>query len=67
MMTIKHITNGGHERVVSAVSVSYDKDKNELTGYGTPEGTAIFKDGAAYVMNDNGNTVAVYNFRAGKM
>lgn len=66
MFTIKHVAEGKKERVVAAVSYSFDKDKNELIGYGSPNGDGTTSDvsfttGHVYVMNDEGNTVGSYN------
>ncbi len=64
MYSIKHVDVSGVERVVAAVSVSYDPKKNELIGHGSPgpaDGLVRFSSGHAYVMNDLGKTVSVYN------
>lgn len=72
MMTIKHIEDDGRERVVSAVSVSFDPERNELIGYGAPPTTSgamasvRFVTGHAFVMNEQGKTVAAYNLRTKK-
>jgi hypothetical protein len=63
MLTIKHVCDG-REEVVPVVSVDYDADKNELVGASGP--THTFTTGIAYVMNERGQTVAIYNLRAGK-
>ena len=56
MLTIKHQTQGGRERVFTATSIDR-----------TPEGLSFGNDelittGKIYVMNDAGKTVAVYDF-----
>ena len=69
MLTIKHIEMDGHESVMSAVSVSFNAEKNELTGFGSPgpdegsrkDGVIVYGSGHIYVMNENGKTVAAYN------
>lgn len=61
MMTLKHIDSDGHEDVVSLVSVSYDPETRIVVGHGTPDGVRQWTTGRAFVMNDHGKTVAVYN------
>ena len=64
MLTIKHIGDGGRESVVTVVSVSFEPDNNTLIGCGPNCVEMIrFQSGHAYVMNDLGKTVAVYNLR----
>lgn len=66
MMTLKHITPGGHESVTSLVSVSYDPETNILIGHGTPSGDVEWRTGRAYVMNAHGKTVAAYSLDSTK-
>lgn len=63
MQTIRHIEDNGQERVVSAVSVSYDPLNGVLTGHGTPDGDVTLATGHAFVMNEHGKTVAAYSMR----
>lgn len=65
MMTLKHITPEGHERVITLASVSFDPETKILIGHGIVDHTGLSKtqewsDGRAYVMNDHGKTVATY-------
>ncbi len=61
MLTIKHVDEDGRERVVSVESVSFDRRANCLRGLGSSDVDATWTSGHAYVMNDQGKTVAVYN------
>ena len=65
MMTIKHIDAGGHEEVVSLVSASFDPETNILIGHGVAckdgLGELMWTQGRAFLMNEQGKTVAVYN------
>ena len=68
MLTIKHIRDDGRESVVSVASVGFSVEENELVGYGTQNPNeearvASYRDGHAFVMNDQGKTVAAYNLR----
>jgi hypothetical protein len=71
MYSIKHVEDNGYESVMSAVSVSFNPETNELIGYGSPgpdegarkDGVVRYSSGHAFVMNEQGKTVAVYNFR----
>jgi hypothetical protein len=64
--TIKHVDDDGHESVESVVRVKYDVDLNQLTGFESPTGDLTYNTGHAFVMNDQGKTVAAYNFRTKK-
>lgn len=59
MLTIKRIGMDGRESVVQAVSVSMDHKTGQLIGHG-PEDVR-FSSGHIYVMNEQGQTVSVYN------
>jgi hypothetical protein len=71
MYSIKHVEDDGQESVMAAVSVSFDPKKNELIAYGSPgpdegarkNGVVRYGSGKAWVMNDQGKTVAVYDFK----
>lgn len=68
MYSIKHIEDG-QECVMAVLSVSFNAKENVLIGYGSPgpdEGPRVggvvrFSSGHAFVMNENGKTVAAYN------
>lgn len=73
MLTIKHITPMGNENVFEAHDVSYAPSPSNiaLVGRHPSTGTLFYTtapqsvsqeicDGTAYVMNDNGKTVARY-------
>ena len=65
MLTIKHVCDDGHEAIVSVISVRFDPDGNKLIGCGANEVMiSCHEGGHAWVMNDNGKTVASYNLRA---
>ena len=62
MVTVKQIAVNGKERVVQAVSVSFDPEQNEVIGHGVPEeGEVRYSSGHVYVMNENGKTVSSHN------
>lgn len=66
MLTIKHINDDGHEVLVSVSSVTFAPDHHLLIGYGdvTRKAEVVRYDtGHAYVMNENGKTVSMYNLR----
>lgn len=63
MYSLKHVENDKKERVVAAVSIGFDPQKKEVTGYGSPsseDGIIRFTSGRVYVMNERGSTVGVY-------
>jgi len=62
MFTVKHVAPNGEEHVVSVTSVQFDREANVLRGLGA-DGVAFvgWTAGHAYVMNESGRTVAVYN------
>ena len=67
MYSLKHVEDDKSEKIVTAVSVSFDPKKNELIGYGSPsadDGIIRFNTGHVYVMNEKGSTVGVYSLRA---
>jgi len=66
MYTIRHIDASGKDKVVDAVFTSYDPQAHELTGHGANGVETKFNTGSAFVMNDNGKTVAAYNFQKHK-
>ncbi len=57
MVTIKHITNDGRERVFTVVSTERTPEGNLV--FGTEE---VISSGRVYLMNDHGKTVADYDF-----
>lgn len=66
MMTIKHIAEDGKESVTSVNRVEFDQKLCQLTGHvrdGDKTITVHYDRGHAFVMNENGKTVAVYNLR----
>lgn len=63
MMTLKHIAVDGRESVVSLASVSFDPDRKVVIGHAPPERDREWKSGRVFVMNENGKTVATYNFK----
>jgi hypothetical protein len=73
-MTIKHVEDNGHETVVTVNDVSFDPKDGCLIGYGSPgpdEGARVngmvrYNSGHAFVMNEQGKTVGVYNLRPKK-
>ena len=62
MFTVKHVGTDGVESIVSVDSASFNKELNTLIGVG-PNAMqfASWSSGLAYVMNEQGKTVAVYN------
>ena len=62
MFTVKHVGTNGSESIVSVNLVSFDKGANCLVGYG-PNGMEFVRwdAGSAFVMNEQGKTVGVYN------
>lgn len=60
MMTLKYIDPDGREDVVSLASASFDPETKVLVGHGTPDGEHQWTHGRAFLMNDNGKTVATY-------
>lgn len=68
MLSIKHVAEDGSERIEQADSVEYNAQKWVLVGLdanGRPNGVE-FKGGHAFVMNDAGKTVGVYNLNKQK-
>lgn len=65
MYTIKHVDDGGRERLHEVNSVGFDHKTKELLGYGPTEETIVARCvmGHAYVMNAQGKTVGVYNLQ----
>lgn len=61
MLTVKHTGEGGRETLEAVVSVTYDPDTNELTGLRGDLEPLRYSTGYAYVMNEHGKTVGVYN------
>jgi len=62
MLTVKHVDTNGSENIVSVASVSFDKDANCLVGHGSSGvGSIRWNSGSAFVMNEEGKTVGVYN------
>lgn len=67
MLTIKHIEDNGHECVMQAISVTYDRGEKKLIAFGSPGpdegarsgGVVQYGSGIAYVM-EGGKTVAKY-------
>ena len=67
MLTIKHVEDGGHESIEAVVSVIHDPEENLLIGCGPNRVEIIrYTSGHAFVMNDAGKTVGVYNLRPTK-
>lgn len=67
MLTIKHIEDDGHESIDSVVSVIHNAKDNTLIGCGPNRIEVIrYTSGHAFVMNDAGKTVGVYNLRTEK-
>lgn len=68
-MTIKFVSDKDkHERLVTAKSVEFEPENNVLVGYGCPaekDGVIRLTGGHAFVMNDEGQTVGMYNLRPG--
>lgn len=61
-MTIRHTGEGGRETIEVVLSVSFDPNNNVLVGERANGAKPLhFSTGFAYVMNDLGKTVAVYN------
>lgn len=58
MLTIKHVEKNGRERVFTSISIERTPE-GPLVILGTEE---VIRTGKAYVMNDAGKTVAVYDF-----
>lgn len=65
MMTLKHVDTEGMETVVSVATVSFDAKKNVLLGL-SQEGRPLHRwaEGHAYLMNEAGKTVAVYQMQS---
>ena len=62
MLTVKHISDGGHESIDSVVSVIFEPEANVLIGCGPNRvEVARYSSGHAYVMNGDGKTVGAYN------
>lgn len=64
MMTVRRIDGDGNENVVSVITVGYNASTGLLHGidaHGQPY--EYGHDGQAFVMNENGKTVAIYNFK----
>lgn len=61
MMTLKYIGADGREAVFPVASVDFDPEAKLLVGRGTPDGDKEWKTGRAFLMNDQGKTVATYN------
>ena len=62
MLTVKHVDTNGSENIVSVNSVSFDKEANCLIGLGANGvGSIRWTSGSAFVMNEQGKTVGVYN------
>ena len=57
--TLKHIDLDGREAVVSLASVSFDPETKVLVGH-APGGDRQWTRGRAFLMNDQGKTVATY-------
>lgn len=75
MLTIKHVTDDGHESVYPALSVDYSPHPTSVKGvlgfsgcvwYTDPETREIksIEGGTVYVMNAEGRTVATYRMPA---
>jgi len=71
MFSIKHVADDGSETIMAVVSSSFDSKQNELTGYDSPgpdnafrkDGIVRLNSGLAYIMNELGRTVGIYNLR----
>lgn len=64
MLTIKHVTDDGYEKIVSVVTVHFDPEEHMLTGCGPNEVEySRHVGGHAWVMNEYGRTVGSYNLR----
>lgn len=70
MLTIKHVESSGHENVWEAVSAGFQPHEPQSVGsrrqvfaYGVPgtQDALRFDCGRVFVMNDKGNTVAMYD------
>lgn len=64
MYSIKHVTSDKKEVIHAVVSYEFDPMKGLLVGHGcpsTPDGEISFSSGRAYAMNDQGQTVGIYN------
>jgi hypothetical protein len=62
MLTIKHVDDDKRESVVSVVSVSFEPKEHCLVGCGPNSiEVARWSSGHAFVMNEQGKTVAVYS------
>ena len=57
MVTIKHMTRDGRERVFTAIATERTADGKLV--FGTEE---VINSGKVYLMNDAGKTVAIYDF-----
>jgi hypothetical protein len=62
MLTVKHIGDDGHEKIVSIVSVSFDPEIGVLIGHSF-NGDTEWADGRAFIMNEQGKTVGVYHLK----
>ena len=62
MMTVKHVTEGGkQERIEQVDAAEYNAETWKLIGYRNGKPTIEFTGGHAYVSNELGKTVGVYN------
>lgn len=73
MLTVKHVEKSGHESVTPTTSIAFDPatgenkeyPRGQLLAFGidtTVAGYNRYASGTVYVMNDNGSTVARYDF-----
>lgn len=62
MYTLKHIDDSKKETLQAVTAVTFDHETSNLVGHGT-DGDKHYTGGVAYVMNDNGKTVGMYNLR----
>lgn len=69
-LTVKHIEPSGHERLMQALSVSYQPGGDAgasakvfafNTAHHPTDGAPVFDCGTVYVMNEAGATVAKYD------
>lgn len=67
MVTVKHTDDQGVETTETFRHTVYDPVTNALTCVGGANGDKVYDSGrSAYVMNEQGKTVAAYNLRIQK-
>lgn len=61
MLTVKVMTAGGGEEIISGSRVGYNPEQHSISIAGFDNNIFLRPDQVAYIMNDNGKTISKYD------